>query len=202
MGARLGRPVPAAFSAQRRFLGGLPPKLCGQPAIRRRLGVGLGLGLGLSLALGLPQPPARAELAPWVYGEQQRQAPLVVELLILEVSPLPKAEAGIRVRGRVRSVRRQVPGGGVRSGQVLTLRLPPLPARSPMPMVGPSPLRPPTVGALVTAWLEPAADRSALWRPAAGGRSFGPSLEASLDPNQPAPQPAKPAAGKTPMLRP
>ena len=78
----------------------------------------------------------------------------------------------------------------MRTDQVLTLRLPPPPRLSQPPMVGPAPLRAPAVGSRVTAWLKPAPERAALWLPAAGGRSFGPSLEASLDPNA-----TQPAAG-------
>ena len=146
----------------------------------------LSLGV-LCLAASLP---ARAELAPWVYGEQQRQAPLVVDLRILEVAPLPAGAEGLRLRGRVLTVKRQARGSGVRTDQVLTLRLPPPPRLSQPPMVGPAPLRAPAVGSRVTAWLKPAPERAALWLPAAGGRSFGPSLEASLDPNA-----TQPAAG-------
>jgi hypothetical protein len=144
--------------------------------------------LACGLGLVLPPLPAQAELAPWVYGEQQRQAPLVADLLILEVTPLPAAGEGIRVRGRVLAVRRQTQGGAVRPRQVLTLRLPAPPPRNQPPMVGPAPLRPPAQGSRLTAWLQPAPDRAGLWLPAAGGRSFGPSLEASLDPNPAIPQ--------------
>lgn len=179
-----GRPIqkanPAATAAR-----ALAPLACAP------LSLGL-LGLGL---LGLAAVvPARAELAPWVYGEQQRQAPLVVDLRILEVAPLPAGAEGLRLRGRVLAVKRQVRGGGVRANQVLTLRLPPVPRRSQPPMVGPAPLQPPEVGSRVTAWLQPAPERAALWLPAAGGRSFGPSLEASLDPNTAVPAGKLPAA--------
>ena len=124
-----GRPIqkanPAATAAR-----ALAPLACAP------LSLGL-LGLGL---LGLAAVvPARAELAPWVYGEQQRQAPLVVDLRILEVAPLPAGAEGLRLRGRVLAVKRQVRGGGVRTNQVLTLRLPPVPRRSQPPMVGPAP---------------------------------------------------------------
>lgn len=154
----------------------------------------LSLG-GLTLASALP---ARAELAPWVYGEQQRRAPLVVDLRVLEVAPLPAGAEGLRLRGRVLAVRRQARGGGVRTDQVLTLRLPPLPRATQPPMVGPAPLRPPVVGSRVTAWLQPAPERAALWLPAAGGRSFGPSLETSLDPNATAPAAGAVPAGAVP----
>lgn len=144
----------------------------------------------LATLSGALPPAARGELAPWVYGEQQRRAALVVELRVLEVAPLPAAEAGLRLRGRVLAVKRQAPGGGVRANQVLTLQLSAPPSASRPPMVGPSPLRPPAVGSRVTAWLQPSANRAALWLPAAGGRSFGPSLEASTDPNTPVATPA------------
>ena len=138
---------------------------------------------GLAFGLTVPQVPAFAELAPWVYGEQQRQAPLVVDLRILEVAAKAAPAEGIRVRGRVLGVRRQAAGLGVRPAQVLTLLLPAPPPPRQLPMVGPSPLRPPQVGARVTAWLRQAPEWAALWLPAAGGRSFGPSLEDSPDPN-------------------
>lgn len=157
---------------------------------RRQRGAG-GLALALATLALAPPLPARAELAPWVYGDQQRRAPLVVDLRVLEVAPLPAGAEGLRLRGRVLAVRRQGPGGRVRPDQVLTLRLPAPPRAGQLPMVGPAPLRPPAVGSRVTAWLQPATERAALWLPAAGGRSFGPSLEASQDPNEAVtPQPA------------
>ena len=170
-------PVPFRRGLQRRL-----PFACNRALALAPLSLSV-LGLAASL-------PARAELAPWVYGEQQRQAPLVVDLRILEVAPLPAGAEGLRLRGRVLTVKRQARGSGVRTDQVLTLRLPPAPRLSQPPMVGPAPLRAPAVGSRVTAWLKPAPERAALWLPAAGGRSFGPSLEASLDPNA-----TQPAAG-------
>jgi hypothetical protein len=145
-------------------------------------GVRVVVAAAVGLALALPPLPAAAELPPWVYGEQQRQAPLVVDLRIEELRAVP---AGFRARGRVLAVRRQDRGRPVRTQQLLTLRLPPLPERAPA-WVGPSPLAPPRLGDRLTAWLQPAAGRSTDWLPAAGGRSFGPSLEASPDPNAPA----------------
>ena len=41
-------------------------------------GVRVVVAAAVGLALALPPLPAAAELPPWVYGEQQRQAPLVV----------------------------------------------------------------------------------------------------------------------------
>ena len=150
----------------------------GQPTV---LGA---LGLAAILLSGL----ARAELPPWAYGEQQRDAALVVDLSILKVEP---DAAGFRVQGRVLALRRQrrpIPPAAVpvRVGSWLLLRLPPLPLPRPgPPLAGPSPLHPPRAGQKLTAWLEPGRDGRPPWLPAAGSRSFGPSLETVRDPARP-----------------
>ncbi len=146
------------------------------------------LQAGLALAAALLSGSARAELPPWVYGEQQRQAPLVVQLAIDTVE---LDAGGFRVEARVLAIRRQRrseagAGPAVRVGSRLLLRLPPLPqARPGPPLAGPSPLPPPAAGQRLTAWLEPSPGGGLPWRPAAGGRSFGPSLERFQDPNTP-----------------
>lgn len=158
---------------------------CAQAPSRRRLPRLLGV---LALTTTLLAGAARAELPPWVYGEQQRQAPLVVDLAIETVQ---HDAGGFRLQGRVLAIRRQRRVGAgagltVRLGSLLLLRLPPLPeARPGPPLVGPAPLRPPAPGERLTAWLEPSPGHRLPWLPAAGGRSFGPSLESLPDPNRP-----------------
>lgn len=136
--------------------------------------------MAIALGTALLAVAARAELPPWVYGQQQREAPLVVELSILAVET---DAAGFRVQGRVLAVRRQRRPAPVRVGSRLWLRLPPLAATGSAPALpGPAPLQPPRPGARLTAWLEPGPSGGAPWLPAAGGRSFGPTLEAVREP--------------------
>lgn len=142
---------------------------------------GLGLSAAASLMVGAwtaPTLPARAELPPWVYGEEQREAPVRLELEVIRVQRWPALRPQqLLVRARVLSVLRQPRGGLLRPGVPLELHYP-LPKAQPEGWVGPSPLPQLAVGQRVPAWLAP--DRSApgRYRPAAGGRSFGPSMEA------------------------
>lgn len=149
----------------------------------RRLAAALVSALAVLPVLGAP--PALAELPPWVYGAQQLQAPLVAALQILRVRP---DAGGVSVTARVLAVRRR--GGSaaaiasVQEGATLRLRLPPAQASSEGApgVVGPAPLRPPAPGERLSAWLRPGPPGSGVWLPAAGGRSFGPSLEGVPDP--------------------
>lgn len=126
-------------------------------------------------------PGARAELAPWVYGEQQRQAPLVVRLQVIRAAPV---DGSLEARCRVQQVLRQPPQGQLRVGQFLELRYP-LPTPHQPGFVGPSPLPLLKPGERVTAWLAPIPGTYATYTPAAGGRSFGPSMEGSFEPRIP-----------------
>ena len=121
----------------------------------------------------LPLPPARAELPPWVYAEEQRSAPLVVELQVGSV----KADASpVVVKARVLRVQRQPAAVQLRPGDSLEIRYP-LPPQRPEGWVGPSPVPLLRSGQQVTAWLAADPEVPQVWAPAAGGRSFGPSLE-------------------------
>ena len=145
------------------------------------LGALTGLSCFAALMLGAP---ARAELPPWVYGQEQRQAPLRAEIQVLQVQLDPERQ--VRARLRLLAIQRQPLPARLRPGQtiVVTYTLPP--AR-PQGWAGPSPLPLLRPGQRLPAWLAPepqtaalaaaAVSNGALFRPAAGGRSFGPSLE-------------------------
>jgi hypothetical protein len=131
------------------------------------------LALALSLsALGLSPGRVGAELPPWAYGEQQRLAPVVVNLRVLGAE---REGREARVRGRVLRVWRQ-PASALKTGQTLTIRYSLPPERAPG-WAGPSPLPLPRQGEELKAWLQPIGGQPATFAPAAGGRSFGPSLE-------------------------
>jgi hypothetical protein len=132
------------------------------------------------LAVGGAAPMARAELPPWVYGQQQRQAPVVLRLQVLQAER--KANEAL-VRGQVVKVWRQPRTLSLQPGQTIELRYGLPPERGPG-MVGPSPLPLPRVGESLTAWLQPApgAGPGPMLAPAAGGRSFGPSMETFREP--------------------
>lgn len=121
---------------------------------------------------------ARAELPPWVYGEQQRQAPVVLRL---------KVEQGINhgsdlhVQGRVLQVIRQPKSSQLKAGQRIWLVYG-LPEPRPVAMVGPAPLPRLRAGETVTAWLQPIPSTRSTFTPAAGGKSFGPTMEKALEP--------------------
>jgi hypothetical protein len=129
-------------------------------------------------ALALSAPPTRAELPPWVYGEQQRRAPVVVRLRVREAE---RAGDEARVSGEVLRVWRQPRDLSLQRGQILKLRYT-LPPRGGPGVVGPSTLPLPQVGEAVTAWLQPLPGPGPIFAPAAGGRSFGPSLETFKEP--------------------
>ena len=146
--------------------------------MRARLGalaLGSLLGAGAWLA---PVAPARAELPPWVYGQEQREAPLRLELEVLAVQRWPTLQpTQLLAQVRVLAVLRQPRAGRLRPGDRLQLRYPLPPAR-PSGWVGPAPLPLLTPGQRVPAWLAPDPADPGLVRPAAGGRSFGPAMEA------------------------
>jgi hypothetical protein len=137
----------------------------------------LPLAIALSL-FGFSSASVRAELPPWVYGEQQRQAPVVVKLVVLEAA---RQEGNARVRGQVARVWRQPANGQLRPGQTLWLRYS-LPPERTLGWAGPSPLRLPRIGEALTAWLQPVSGSPGTFAPAAGGHSFGPSLEGFKEP--------------------
>ena len=145
----------------------------------RGLLAALVLGSLLESGTWLASPPsARAELPPWVYGQEQRQAPLRLELEVLTVQPWPALQPDqLLVQARVLAVLRQPRGGRLRPGDRLQLRYA-LPPRHPEGWVGPAPLPLLSPGQRVPAWLAPDPDAPGSVRPAAGGRSFGPSMEA------------------------
>lgn len=145
---------------------------------RRRL-TRFSLALAASLtALGVNPALVRAELPPWVYGERQRQAPVVVRLQVLQAE---REGSEARVRGRVLRVWRQPATSGLKAGQTIGLRYSLPPERAPG-FAGPSPLPLPRRGQELTAWLEPIPGNPATFAPAAGGRSFGPFMEGVKEP--------------------
>ncbi|MFN9546720.1 MAG: hypothetical protein ACK6AD_06580 [Cyanobacteriota bacterium] len=130
------------------------------------------------MALGLSPVVARAELPPWVYGERQRRAPLVVQLRVLQAQ---RSGGEARVRGQVLQVWRQPRTTSLKPGQAIEVRYSLPPERAPG-WVGPSSLSLPGLGDAFTAWLLPIDGSSATFAPAAGGRSFGPALEGVKEP--------------------
>lgn len=137
------------------------------------------LALATSLTTFAVNPArVRAELAPWVYGERQRQAPVVVRLKVLQAA---REGSEARVRGRVLQVWRQPSASGLKAGQTIALRYA-LPLERAPGWAGPSALPLPRQGQDLTAWLQPISGSPASFAPAAGGRSFGPSLESVKEP--------------------
>jgi hypothetical protein len=137
--------------------------------------------LPLSLALvvlGTSPGVARAELPPWVYGDQQRRAPVVVRLRILQAE---RSGSEARVRGEVRRVWRQPEALSLKAGQTIELRYALAPERPPG-WVGPSALPLPGKGEVVNVWLRANPVTPGVFAPAAGGRSFGPSMETFREP--------------------
>lgn len=130
---------------------------------------------------GLMPVAAQAELPPWVYGDQQRQAKVVTQLKVQDVVPV-----GVELRARcwVLKVLRQPPNGQLRAGQRLELRYP-LPSQRQPGVVGPSPLRALSPGETITAWLNPIPGHIGQFAPAAGGRTFGPPMEQVWEPGEP-----------------
>jgi hypothetical protein len=137
----------------------------------------LPVALGL-VVLGTCLGVARAELPPWVYGDQQRRAPVVVRLRVLQAE---RSGSEARVRGEVRRVWRQPEGLSLKAGQTIGLRYALAPERTPG-WAGPSALPLPRRGEVVNAWLQAIPGTPEEFAPAAGGRSFGPSLETFQEP--------------------
>ena len=129
--------------------------------------------LGLAAAPLIALAPVRAELPPWVYAEEQRSAPLVVEL---QVTGVAADTSPVVVKARVLRVQRKPGALQLRQGDSLEVRYL-LPPKRPEGWVGPSPLPLLRSGERVTAWLVADPEVPQVWAPAAGGRSFGPSLE-------------------------
>ena len=124
-------------------------------------------------ALAALASAARAELPPSVYGQEQRQAPYALELLVRSVHT---SGATIEVQAQVLEVRRQPSGSLLKPGDRIAVVYPVPPSR-PQGWVGPSPLPRVEPGEHLPAWLITDPNRPAAFKPAAGGRSFGPSLE-------------------------
>lgn len=116
---------------------------------------------------------ARAELPPYVYADQQRAAQAVVQLQVLQTL---RQGQELSVKARVLAIRRQSLSPRLRVGQTLSLRYP-LPVWRRQGWVGPSPVPVLKQGEQVTAWLNRDTAQGPWFKPAAGGFSFGPSME-------------------------
>lgn len=138
------------------------PRPCPRPA-----------GLLVLIAVISAALPGRAELPPSVYADQQRRAAAVVELRVLQT--LRHADE-LRVDARVMAIRRQTLARPLAVGQRLRLRYG-LPVWRRQGWVGPSPVPVLKRGQQVTAWLDQDAADGVWFHPAAGGVSFGPSME-------------------------
>ena len=152
------------------------------------VGSALGPGRVMVLMAGLAAlvlpAPGRAELPPWVYGQEQRQAPLRAEIQVLRVQLNPGR--AVQAQVRLLTIQRQPMPPHLRPGQAIRVAYT-LPPPRPQGWVGPSPLPLLRPGQRLPAWLAPdpqlpavgaaAPSDAPLFRPAAGGRSFGPSLE-------------------------
>ena len=157
-------------------------------SLQRPVGSALAPGRLMVLMAGLAAlvlpAPVRAELPPWVYGQEQRQAPLRAEIQVLQVQLDPERQ--VRARLRLLAIQRQPLPARLQPGQTIVVAYTLPPAR-PQGWAGPSPLPLLRPGQRLPAWLAPepqtaapdaaVASDGALFRPAAGGRSFGPSLE-------------------------
>ena len=127
--------------------------------------------------------PARSELPPWVYGDDQRRAPLVVEIRVER----SQAHGPIQtLQAKVLAVRRQSKGLALRPGSLLEILFNRRPAQ-PMGWAGPSPIPVLAPGTRTLAWLSPLPNQEPThaphrFAPAAGGKSFGPSLEEVMEP--------------------
>jgi hypothetical protein len=130
------------------------------------------------LVLGVSPSVVRAELPPWVYGDQQRRAPVVVRLRVLQAE---RSGSEARVSGQVMRVWRQPDATVLKSGQTIGVRYALPPEREPA-MVGPSTLPLPRKGDVVNAWLQAIPGQNLMFAPAAGGRSFGPLMEGFREP--------------------
>jgi hypothetical protein len=118
-----------------------------------------------------------------VYAQEQRQAPYALELLVRSVHRTGTVAAGqqLQVVAQVLEVKRQPAGARLKLGDQILLDYALPPAR-PQGWVGPSPVPALEPGERVPAWLSPDRARPGRFQPAAGGRSFGPSLEAMVEP--------------------
>ena len=87
----------------------------------------------------------------------------------------------LQVRAQVLEVRRQPPAARLRAGDAISLRHA-LPPSRPAGWAGPAPLPVLQPGEQLPAWLVPDAALPGVFKPAAGGRSFGPSLEREREP--------------------
>ena len=141
--------------------------------------------------------PARSELPPWVYGDDQRRAPLVAEIRV----DRSQARGPIQtLKAKVLTVRRQIKGLALRPGSLIEIVFN-RPPTQPMGWAGPSPIPVLSPGTRTLAWLSPLPNQEPTqapyrFAPAAGGRSFGPSLEDVMEPqtgSQAGPSP--PASG-------
>ena len=130
---------------------------------------------------GLMPGAAQAELPPWAYGEQQRQAKVVMKLKVQGVVPVG---GELKASCWVLKVLLQPPSGQLRAGQRMELSYP-LPSWRQPGLVGPSPLRALSPGKEIKAWLNPIPGAIGHFAPAAGGRCFGPPMERVLEPGAP-----------------
>ena len=162
------------------------------PAAIQHCGLALALLVALS-AFAEPVPvPVSAVAVDAVYLSMGSSSGLAVgmkgqlmatdgrsaELEVLAVQRWPALQATqLLVQARVLAVVRQPRGGRLRPGDRLQLRYP-LPPQHASGWVGPAPLPLLTVGQRVPAWLAPDPAAPGAYRPAAGGRSFGPVMEA------------------------
>jgi hypothetical protein len=157
-----------------------PPQRSGPPRAAWLCLTGLCLSTLALLTGGISrQPlPAGAELPPWVYSERQRTAPLRLTLHLEE-----RRRLGERLQGRARilAVVRQPSGSPLQTGQRIGLQLP-LPSPRQPGFGGPAPVTLPERGSRFEAWLAPLPGQPGWYAPAAGGYSFGPSLEEQREP--------------------
>jgi hypothetical protein len=116
---------------------------------------------------------ARAELPPAVYAEEQRRAEVVA---VLRVISTRRQQDTLRVQARIQTLKRQSNALHLHAGQTIQLRYA-LPTPHPQGWVGPSPIPVLKQGEEVTAWLNRETGSQGWFHPAAGGRSFGPSME-------------------------
>ena len=142
-----------------------------------RIALGLALGLGAGAAA-----PARSELPPWVYGDEQRRAPVVAEIRVEQSQTNGQLQT---LRARLLSVQRQPAGLLLSPGNLIEVVYR-RPTERPMGWVGPSPIPVLQRGTRSAAWLSPLSSFAATpslrrFAPAAGGKSFGPSFEESFE---------------------
>ncbi len=142
-----------------------------------------------ALLLACVAAPARAELPPWVYGDEQRRAPLLAEIRVERSLSKGLIQT---LRARLLDIRRQSLQPPLRPGGLIEIVYERPPQR-PFGWAGPSAIPVLAPGSRSLAWLTPLPSTAAMaglrrFAPAAGGQSFGPSLEAMQDPSPPAEQ--------------